>query len=211
MKKLVIVLLAALFAFPALAQDESLKPGEKIAITFLDFDFTASYWAGKSRTCTVNGEEKKTVEEILRSLEKAFNEKYGVTLEPAKLEEAENSWFTTKCFPKMKTKDALKLGYDKIIEIRAYMHPSAAMGYGPVSNPKPVMNMDVTIYDKSGKKIWSKSAMVKEEQRQMSLGGFNVSGGYTGDQILELYREVLAKIFEKADKKADKDKEKGKG
>ena len=208
MKKLISLLFIACITLNTFAQDNAIQAGEKVAVTFFDFDFAAGFWGEKSRTVKIGEEEKKTVEVIMRSMEESFNKRYNVTLEPAELkEDAKEGMWTVKCFPRIKTKEALTKGYDKIIEIDAYMRPSAApaVGIGPVSfsNPKPVMFLNVNIKDKAGKTIWNKTAKIKDDERQKSIGvyGFNANGGFTGESIIDLYNAALEKVFSKVDKK----------
>ncbi|MBN8702993.1 MAG: hypothetical protein J0M08_08005 [Bacteroidetes bacterium] len=208
MKKILPLLFIVFFTANSFAQDNAIQVGEKVAVTFFDFDFALGFWGEKSRTVKIGSEEKKTVEVIMRNMEESFNKRYNVTLEPAKLNYSgdEGVW-TVKCFPKIKTKNAIELGYDKIIEINAYMHASAAIGIGvgpvSVSEPKPVMFLKVKIKDKTGKTIWSKTARIKDDERQTSIavGGFNANGGFTGESIIDLYNATLEKVFLKVDKK----------
>jgi|GEM_PF-3040855 len=193
------------------AQDVSILPGEKVAITFFDFDFSGGYFGSKSVKVDEAGPntlENRTLFQVLRQLEAKINERYGCTLEPAMYDTTDEAkYMTAKCYPKIKKKNALALGYDKIIEIRAYMRPSAAMsaGIGPVSfsAPKPVMYLNMIIYNKAGKQVFNIAGQVKDEERQKSVAiyGFQAGGGFTGASILELYGDVLAKVFTKSDKK----------
>lgn len=186
----------------------AINPGEKAAITFFDFDFAAGYFGYKSVKIDNDGPntlENRTLHQILRLLEADINEKYGITLEPAKYDSTnETKFITAKCYPKIKRKEALTLGYDKIVEIRAYMRPSATMGIGGYSAPKPVMWLNLKVLDKAGKQVFDTSAQLKAEERQssFSIGGFQATGGFTGASILDLYKGVLEKVFNKAEAKS---------
>lgn len=212
MKKvfLIATAVASLLFTSVSAQDAPLKAGEKATITFFDFDFAPGYFGYKSAKVNPdapNDTENKTLYQILRQLEAGINQYYGVTLEPAKYDSTDESKFmTAKCYPKIKTKEALKLGYDKIVEVRAYMKPGAdATGgfAGPVSVAKPVIYLNLTILDKDGKKLFNTAAQEKSDERQTTVA-FGASGGYTSESILALYKKTLDKLFTKSEKKKKK-------
>jgi len=212
MKKMIVLAMVVSLGFLSskLNAQNAINPGEKAAITFFDFDFAAGYFGYKSVKIDDAGPntlENRTLHQILRLLEADINAKYGITLEPAKYDSTnETKWITAKAYPKIKKKDALTLGYDKIVEIRAYMRPSAAMSIGGYSAPKPVMWLNLKVFDKAGKEIFDTSAQLKAEDRQnsFSIGGFQATGGFTGASIFDLYKGVLEKVFNKAEAKSAK-------
>ena len=59
MKKLITLLFIAFYAASSFAQDNAIQAGEKVAVTFFDFDFAAGFWGEKSRTVKIGEEEKK--------------------------------------------------------------------------------------------------------------------------------------------------------
>lgn len=203
---LIATVVAALLSNRVSAQDAALKAGEKASITFFDFTFSPSYFGASSTKVepdAPNDLENRTLFQILRQLEANINEHYGVTLEPAKYDPTEEAKFAgVKCYPRIKKKDALKLGYDKIIEVRATMVPaaSAAGAFSPVSAPKPLVTLNLKVFNKEGKEIFDTSAKAKGDEGKLAIGGIS-AGGYAGATILGLYKQALSSLFTKAEKK----------
>lgn len=196
-------LLLFLFAISTSFAQDPIKKGEKATITYFDFDFAPGFYGNTSKfIVSENGDTTFTLVYFLRALEQRLNEEWAVELVPAVIDDSKTSTLiTVKCYPKLKTKDAIKdNSIDKIIEVRCLMMESDgfSVGAGPLSvgKSKPYMQIKVLVKDHNGKTIFESKAKKqgKESQKKIQIYGISTEG-YSAKSLIELYDNLVDELF----------------